>query len=172
MWYIRNIISTTMHKATKPGMMITYSEKFPSIQLQEPLIMWSCKMTWQNKYVISLLPQGRLLPQNLVGCSNKITNFLPSYFRSLDNVVWQGHVTNSVHYISTTTLIMTIKLGRAMRLYGASTHKSRNALKTWLYEITWLNKWYILLPQSLWPLNMEKWWLPVTDFHPWSHTTL
>ena len=90
-------------------------------------------MTWQNKYVISLLPQGRLLPQNLVGCWNKITNFLPSYFRSLDNVVLQDHVTNSVHYISTTTLIMTIKLGRAMRLYGASTHKvtqrSKNVIK-------------------------------------------
>ena len=49
------------------GWFVTYSEELPSIKSQDPLISWSCEITWQIKYVISLPPKV-LWPLKLVSC--------------------------------------------------------------------------------------------------------
>ena len=39
------------------GRMVAYLDKFHPIKSNDPLITWSCKITWQTKIVISPLPQ-------------------------------------------------------------------------------------------------------------------
>ena len=46
-----------MTMASKVGKVIPYSEELLSIKLQNLLMIWSCKVTQQIKYVISLLQQ-------------------------------------------------------------------------------------------------------------------
>ena len=41
--------------ATKPGRVVTYNEDLPSVNSQDPLITWSCKVKYV-KYVIFPLP--------------------------------------------------------------------------------------------------------------------
>ena len=52
--------------ATKPKRMITYVDGFLPIKSHDPLITWSCKITWQTKIIISSLLQW-LWPPNVVG---------------------------------------------------------------------------------------------------------
>ena len=52
--------------AMKLGRMVTYLEGLKSIKQHNALITWSCKITWQSKIIISLLPMC-LWPPNLVG---------------------------------------------------------------------------------------------------------
>ena len=53
-----------MSMVTKLGRMVTYYEEHPPIKSHEPLITWSLKTTWQNKKIISPLPDY-LCPSNL-----------------------------------------------------------------------------------------------------------
>ena len=66
---LQGYISTpTKTTATTLGRAVTYNKDLPFIKSQHPLIMWFCKVMWQIKYLISLLPQG-LLPLNVAKCS-------------------------------------------------------------------------------------------------------
>ena len=59
---IRYISTTKMTVAMKLGRVVTYKGELPPIKSQDPLILRSYKVTWQIKYLISLLLQGlRLL---------------------------------------------------------------------------------------------------------------
>ena len=42
--------------APKLGRVETYLERFQPIKLHNPLTMWPCKITWQIKNIVSLLP--------------------------------------------------------------------------------------------------------------------
>ena len=42
----------------KLGKMVTNNEELPFTKSQDSLISWSCKVTLQIKYIVSLLPQG------------------------------------------------------------------------------------------------------------------
>ena len=53
-----------MPMATKLGWIIIYLDGLLPIKSHDPLITWSCKITWQAKIIISSLPQY-LWPQNL-----------------------------------------------------------------------------------------------------------
>ena len=41
-----------MAMAIKLGIVVTYHEGFPPIKSHDPLIMWSCIVMWQTKFVI------------------------------------------------------------------------------------------------------------------------
>ena len=51
---------------TKLGKMVTYLEGLLPIKLNDALIMWSSKITWKTKTIISPIPQC-LWPPNLAG---------------------------------------------------------------------------------------------------------
>ena len=52
--------------ATKLGVLITYLDGLLPIKSLDPLIVWSCQITWQTKSIISPIPQC-LWPPNLAG---------------------------------------------------------------------------------------------------------
>ena len=54
----------TLSMATTLGRIMTYLERLLAIKSHVPLVMWSCKMTWQTKIIISPQPQC-LWPRNL-----------------------------------------------------------------------------------------------------------
>ena len=67
---LKHYISTVrVPIATKLGRMITYLDGFLPEKSHNPLIMWSCNITWQTKIIIFLLPQF-LWPPNLGGNLN------------------------------------------------------------------------------------------------------
>ena len=54
----RKLISTTeVPMVTKLGRMVTYIDGLLPIKPHDPLITWSCKIMWQTKNIISLLPR-------------------------------------------------------------------------------------------------------------------
>ena len=53
----RNIFTTTVPMTIRLGRMVTYLEGLLLIELLNSLLTWSCKITWQTKIIISLLPQ-------------------------------------------------------------------------------------------------------------------
>ena len=55
-----------MPLTTKLSKMLDYIELLPPIESHKPSMMWSCKITWQTRSIISPLPQC-LWPPNLVG---------------------------------------------------------------------------------------------------------
>ena len=65
------ISTSTVHMATKLGTMVTYLDKLLPIKSYDPLIMWSCNITWQikNHYISTIrVPMTTKL--------NKMVNYL------------------------------------------------------------------------------------------------
>ena len=107
---------------TKFGRILSYHEDLPPVKSHDSLIKWSSEITWQLK-IKFLLPQclwsRRLAEWWLVLRGSCL-------LRSLDKLktlhlpkgLWApnfpGHVTKQNHYISTTTVRMTTKLGRML----------------------------------------------------------
>ena len=83
-------------------------------------------------------------------------------------VFLQDHVTNWNHYISTTTMSMTIKLCRVVSYYHELPPlNSRKPLITWSYKITSQTKTIISpLPECTWQLNLAGRWLILKIFYP------
>ena len=52
------ISTTTISEPTKLDRVGIYNEELPSIKSQGSLIIWSCKVTWKIRSVISLPPHG------------------------------------------------------------------------------------------------------------------
>ena len=86
--------------------------------------------------------------------------------RSLEHLALQDHVTNCIYCISSTRRPMAINLVRCWVAVRASIHKFIQPSKqvvTW--EVTWQIKHIIsLLQQRLWPFNMARWLLTVSDY--------
>ena len=59
--------------ATKLGRIVVYLELLP-IKLLDPLVMWSCKITWQSKTIIP--PHGFIQATVMSGRRNKNLSFL------------------------------------------------------------------------------------------------
>ena len=53
----KNIPTSIRPTATKPARVVKHNEELAPITSNDPSIMWSCELTWQIKYVISLLAQ-------------------------------------------------------------------------------------------------------------------
>ena len=117
--------------AAKLGRILTYLERFPSM-LPNPLVMCSCKITWQTITIISpitvsmatmlgrmltyleLLPTIRLLDP-LVTCSCKITWLTKPIISSLPQCLWPPNL-----------------LGWRLRLRGS------------YHTVTWLLIWSLI----------------------------
>ena len=91
--------------ATKLGRMITYLDGLLSIKSNDPLITWSCEITWQTKNNLYPLLQC-LWPPNLEGCNlpwwsfgykikwpfdqyNKLNIFYIHYHNAYGHKTWQ-----------------------------------------------------------------------------------
>ena len=84
-----------------------------------------------------------------------------------NHVVSSDHVTNSNHYISTTTMPMATKLGR-VEMYNDELPaiKPKVSLITWSWKLNWNIRFAIsLLLKGLWPPNLARWWLTMRRFH-------
>ena len=46
-----------MAVATKLGKLVTYYEGLSPIKSHDPFITWSCKITWQTKFITTPLPE-------------------------------------------------------------------------------------------------------------------
>ena len=80
-----------------------------------------------------------------------------------DHVVFQSHVINENHYISTTRVPMATKLSRMVTYFErVLTIKPFYALITWSCKVTWQAKTIIsLLQECLQQPNLAEWWLPL-----------
>ena len=61
-----------MPMTTKLGRVVTYHEGFPSIKSHDPLVVWSCKITWQTKFMLTPPPEQLWTPK-LAGCRSQVT---------------------------------------------------------------------------------------------------
>ena len=90
-------------------------------------------------------------------------------------VAWRNsYVTNKKCYISFSTRRMATRLDRVM-VYdkGPSCTKLNDSLIKWSYEITWqIENVISLIPQFLWTLILEEWWLMTWDYHSKNCITL
>ena len=110
------------------GSILTYLKRLLTVKSHNALIMWSYKVTWQTKIIVSLLPEC-LRPPNLAGW---LVTLMGCYLLS--------HMTLWSH-ISTMTLFLATELGRMVTyLEGFLTIKSHNALVIWSYKVTWKTK--------------------------------
>ena len=50
----KNISITIMPMTTKRGMVVTYHEELPPYRVNDPLITWSYKITWQIKTISTI----------------------------------------------------------------------------------------------------------------------
>ena len=147
--------------ATKLVRMLTYLDDLLPIKSHDPLIMWSCKIPWQTKIILSSLSYC-LWPPNVT--SHKLT-------WSFDYVVLWDRVTTENCYIFTTTAPMTTKLGKLVTFYeGILSTMLLHPLVTWSYKITWEAKTIISpLPRYLWPQNRDLPWLPFAHKFKWPY---
>ena len=78
--------------ATKYDRMMTYLKWLLPVKLPEPLVSWSCKITWQTKTIISLLPQCPQ-PQNLGGWLVTYHELLPPMKSHNHLITWSCKMT-------------------------------------------------------------------------------
>ena len=82
-------------------------------------------------------------------------------------------MTNSNHYIFTTTVPMVTKPEKLVTCHeGLLPIMILHPLVTWFCKIMWQTKTiFYLLPQNLCPQNLAGWWLNLTAFYPQSQMT-
>ena len=97
--------------------------------------------------------------------------YLNKVTRTFDHMVLQGHTTNSICYISTTTMTIVTKLSLMVTYKeGLSSIRSQDPLAMWSCKVTWEMKYVIsVLPQGLWSLNFARLWINIRGFHAKSH---
>ena len=147
--------------ATKPGRVVTYDKKNSLVMSDDPLITWSCEVTWLIRSLLSPLSQG-LWPSNMTGWRTYLWLEEPTYglIWSSDKVVMCGDVTKQKCNISSLIRPMAMKLGKLMT-YGEvnAPVKSHVLLTSWLHKVTWQTKNVIFLPpEDLWRPNFAGCW--------------
>ena len=86
-------------------------------------------------------------------------------------VTWSCEITWQT--ISTAAISLATNLGRMVNnLDYLLPIKKNDHITTWFCEIIWQTKSISPLPQCLWPQNLKRWWLTLSDFQPRSHTTV
>ena len=96
--------------ATKLGRIVTYLDGLLTIESHDPLITWSCEITWKSNITISPLPQSLYLP-NLARWRLVMRDFYSCY-----SILWSCGLARSgnklkllyLHYHS----ILATKFGR------------------------------------------------------------
>ena len=152
---LNNISITAICLATKLGMVGIYNQKFPFINSNNSLMTWSCKVTWNIRYAISLLQQG-LWPPNLVRWWLAMRSFHPKSYTKL----WtRGHVRPCDRLKALSPLPRCLW---PTNLKGLS-HSMRSL--PWSCKFTWQIKYVISpLPQWLWLPNLTGWFHTMKNF--------
>ena len=122
------ISTTTVSMAMTFGGMVTCHEGLLTIKSHNVLIMWSCKVMWQTKIIISLLPEW-LWPPNLIEWWHTLRHLKKkSYIHMNDNLTW-----------------------------WVTTYKLHQPLITWSCKITWKTKTIISpLQECLWQPHLTE----------------
>ena len=161
---ILNICTITLSMATKLDRVVTYHE---GSDPWNHMTLWSCCLARSRDKLNSNETQTELHYQSVSDHQTWYDGSSPWWAAThkvtwlFDHVVLQDHVTNEIHYNSTTRVAITTKLGKmAAHLDGLLPIKIHYPLITWSCHITWQAKIIIyLLAQCLWPWNFVGWWL-------------
>ena len=124
------LTTITVPIATKLSRIETNFEVLPCIVLLDPLIMWFCKIMWQNENII-------------------VTTTM-----SMATKIGRGYEVLQDHKISTSTVFMTTNLGRlGTYLEWVLPIKSHDHMIKWPFEITSQTK---ILRISLYSVRMRE----------------
>ena len=139
--------------STKLGRMVTNLQRLLPRILLYPLVACSREIIWQTKNIstnrmplTTKLCKGYDVPWE--DPTHKVT-------WPLNHVILQNHVTNWRHYISTTMMPVTTKLGRGATYHEGLPIKSHAYIITWSCEISWQTK-IVSLRQCLWLPNFGR----------------
>ena len=154
---------------TKLGRIVTFFEGHLPIELLNPLITWSCRITWQTKRTMTM---------------PMVTKFglLVTYPKGLLSIKWEDPVITwscKVTWENKTMIsslleslcpsnlaVQRLNLRRSLPL-SYMVVKSRG-----FYRIAWQIKAIISpLPQCQWLLNLTRCWLIMRSSHPRNHMT-
>ena len=105
-----------MPMATKPGRVVTFSEELPPQSQETP---WSCGLASSNDKLnmLYLYYHNDYGYQTWQGSSIEWRMSFSNVRKSLNDVLLQGHVTNYICYISTTTKPLAINLSKVVSYY-------------------------------------------------------
>ena len=160
---------------TKLGRVAIYNKELLSIRSQGPLIRWSFRsheqlnllyFYYHKAYGHQTWESGDLLWETF---THKFTNPVNTWSRE---VTWEIK-----KHISTTTIPMTIELGRVVTyneelpLQSLKIPCSRGLVSS-RDKLNMQINMHIKYPQALWPLNLAWWKVTIRGFHRYSHTTL
>ena len=130
--------------ATKLGRILTYLEQFLPINLLDPLVMWSCEITWQTKklrlyyhrFIAAKLARLQTYPEGLLSYSHTTIN----------QMILLYHVTIWETLWSTFIRLMATKLDRMLSIERSFSKRTLKLLPTSCKEkINGLNKisWFL-----------------------------
>ena len=160
-----NISSSAKPMATRPDRVVTYDKRNSPVMWDEPLITWSCEVTWLIQSLFCPFLLG-LWPPNMRGCWLMVRRNLPMESHDPLKKCWKCNIT----CFSRPMAMKVVK----MVTYGEVNVpiKSLVLLTTWLRKVTWQTKNRIFLPsETLWPPNFAG-CLHMVRQSPWISTNL
>ena len=121
---LKTYLHYTIAMVTKIVKMVTYSEEFPPINSNDPLMRWSCDVRWQIKYSSIC----RISMDSKLGKVLTYHEKLPPLKPQDPLIMWPtwGHVIVWKIKISTFTRLMTTEIGRLLTLGAGSSRKHVN----------------------------------------------
>ena len=145
---------------TKLNRLVTNNEEFPPKKSHDSLTTRSFEVTWQIKYVTSPLS----LDQWLRNCKVILNYREGSHQQSHMTIDTSGQMSSGdklKNYITTTTLLMVIKLGRVVTYCEVIWHlNSNNSFILWQVKIV-----ISPLPQCMWLSKLPACWLTGASIH-------
>ena len=146
-----------MVMVTKRDRMETNLEGLLPVKSQDPLITWSCNITWQTKTITSPLPVPTIT--KLTRIVTNLEGLLPIMFLDL-LVMWSCKITWQTKTIISlrTGCLMTTKLG-----IGVTCYEGVQSIKvTWPFDHIFFHDHMTKLKTSrltecLWPPNLAEW---------------
>ena len=130
--------------ATKLGRILTYLEQFLPINLLDPLVMWSCEITWQTKKL--RLYYHRLIAAKLARSQTYPEGLLSYSHTTINQMILLYHVTIWETLWSTFIRLMATKLDRMLSIERSFSKRTLKLLPTSCKEkINGLNKisWFL-----------------------------
>ena len=155
---LKYISTTRVSLATKLGKMVTCFDKLLPIKSYDPLIPWSCEITWHTKTITSPLPQC-LWPPNLTSWWLTLRGSYPQRY----STIWSRGLTRSLDKLK--QLYLYYHDAYCHQTWSCVTYhegipliKSHDDIIKWSWKFTWQTKNIIYpLPQYLWPQNSAGW---------------
>ena len=156
--------TTVVSSVTKIARLLTRFEELLTIKSYKTLITWSFRITWQikNHYISPTTV--------LMATLGRMVTYLEGYLAIKPMEIKIGDHSRSgdkskplyLHYQSVYSHQTWQDSGLP---WGANTHN--DTLNTLFFKITWQTETIIfLLPQCLWPPDLEEWWLTLRSSCP------